>query len=99
MLFMIHYRPKLGWTEAIAKRATHLFDNWKTPAGFEIKAHYARSDSEGGLVIVEAESPAAIMEATSTFSLFYEHNVNPIVEISEAVPIVQATTRWRDSIS
>jgi hypothetical protein len=99
MLFMIHYRPKDGWTEAIAKRATRLFDNWKPPAGFNIKAHYARSDSEGGLVIVEAESPAAIMEATSTFALFYEHNVNPIVEISQAVPIVHRTTQWRDSIA
>lgn len=39
------------------------------------------------------------MEATSTFSLFYEHNVNPIVEISQAVPIVNRTTQWRDSIS
>jgi hypothetical protein len=99
MLFMIHYRPKDGWTEAIAKRATRLFDNWKPPAGFNIKAHYARSDSEGGLVIVEAKSPAAIMEATSTFALFYEHNVNPIVEISQAVPIVHRTTQWRDSIA
>jgi len=39
MLFMIHYRPKAGWTEAIVKRATSLFDNWKPPAGFNIKAH------------------------------------------------------------
>lgn len=42
MLFMIHYRPKAGWSEAIAKRATRLFDNWKPPAGFNIKAHYAQ---------------------------------------------------------
>lgn len=99
MLFMIHYRPKAGWTEEIARRATRLFDSWTTPAGFNIKAHYARSDSEGALVIVDAESPAAIIEATSTFALFYEHNVNPIVEISQAVPIVHRTAQWRDSIA
>jgi len=39
------------------------------------------------------------MEATSTCALFYEHNVNPIVEISQAVPIVHRTTQWRDSIA
>ena len=50
-------------------------------------------------MIVEAESPAAIMEATSTFALFYEHNVNLIVEINQAVPIVLRTTQWRDSIA
>ena len=68
MLFMIHYRPKIGWTEETAKRATRLFENWKPPAGFNIRAHYARSDSEGGLVIVEAESPAAIMGPAPTRS-------------------------------
>jgi len=99
MLFMIHYRPKSNWTEAIAKRAARLFDDWNPPAGFNIQAHYARSDSEGGLVIVEAESPAAIMEATSTFALYYEHNVSPIVEISQAVPIVHRTRQWRDTIA
>jgi hypothetical protein len=38
------------------------------------------------------------MEATSTFAVFYEHAVSPIVEISQAVPIVQRTTGWRDCI-
>jgi hypothetical protein len=49
-----------GWTEAIAKRATLLFDKWQPPDGLNIKAHYARGDSESGLVIVGAESPSAI---------------------------------------
>ncbi len=38
------------------------------------------------------------MVATSTFVRFDEHNVNPIVEVSQAVPITHRTTQWRDSI-
>jgi uncharacterized protein DUF3303 len=40
MLFAVHYTAR-DVTEEKEKRSLNLFTNWKPPAGYEFKAHYA----------------------------------------------------------
>jgi hypothetical protein len=85
-------------TEDKQKRSLKLFTNWKPPAGYEFKAHYALGDGTGGIAIVEAGSAAAVLEAHAPRGPFFEFKTVPVVDISEAVPIFQKTNAWRDSV-
>ncbi len=99
MLFLTTYMPRGEGSEEAAKRVQQIYSQWKPPAGVEIKAFYSLADGSGGIVISEATSAAAILEAISPFAPYLEYNVTPIVEIAEAVSIGQRVNAWRDSVS
>jgi len=97
MLFQISYKARSGATEADAKRIMQVFSQWKPPAGVEIKCHYARPDGAGFLV-VEANSVVPLVESNAPFGVWFEYDVTPIVEISEAVPALNRAFAWRDTV-
>jgi hypothetical protein len=98
MLFVNVYKDKGNTTEASEKRSLQLFANWKLPAGFEIKSHYAFADGTGGVLIVEAATAAALAEAAGPWGPFYDFDIHPILDIAESVPIGQRVQAWRDSV-
>jgi hypothetical protein len=97
MLFAVLYTAR-NVTEEKDKRSLNLFTNWKPPAGYEFKAHYALADGTGGLAIAEANSPEALLEAHAPWGPFFEFRTVPLVEIDKAVPIFQRINAWRDSV-
>jgi Domain of unknown function (DUF3303) len=97
MLFFLMYTAR-EVSEKKEKRSLNLFTNWKPPAGYEFKSHYAFADGTGGCAIVEANSAEAILEAHAPWGPFFEFRTVPVVDISNAVPIFQRTNAWRDSI-
>lgn len=97
MLVAIIYTGK-DVSEDKEKRSLQLFGNWQRPAGYEEKAHYAMADGSGGIAIVEISSNAVLAEAMSPWGPFFDFKVVPIVEIAEAVPILQRVYAWRDSV-
>jgi len=97
MLFVLTYTAR-DVTEKKEKRSLSLFTNWKPPAGYEFKSHYAMADGTGGVAIVESNSAAAILEAHSPWGPFFEFRIVPVVEIEKAVPVFQRVNAWRDSI-
>ena len=97
MLFMATYKPRGEMTEATQKRSLQLFTNWKPPAGFEFKAHYAAADGSG-YALVEVDSPAAAVEGISPWEPFFEFSLTPVLEMAQAVPILQRVYAWRDSV-
>ena len=98
MLFLVSYRPRPGRVEAEEKRVLNLFVNWKPPEGSTIKSHYARADG-GGLVIIEFEFSDVLVEAALPWIAFLDYEgLCPIVEIAEALPVLQRAVAWRDSV-
>jgi hypothetical protein len=98
MLFATTYTTRGEGSEEAAKRVQQIYSQWKPPEGVEIKAFYSLADGSGGIVISEANSPAAMLEAISPFTPYLDYRVTPIVEIAEAVSIGQRVNAWRDSI-
>ncbi len=96
MLFLISYRWKDHVTEAEAARALKLFAYWEPPP-VTVKAHYARTDG-GGVIVVETESAPALTEVTHAFVPFFEFDVTPATDITEAVPALQRVVNWRASV-
>jgi hypothetical protein len=97
MLFAVIYTAR-DVTEEQEKRSLQLFTNWKPPAGYEFKAHYAFVDGSGGVGLAEANSAAALLEAHAPWVPFFNFKTVPVVEITESVPIAQKVLRWRDSV-
>jgi hypothetical protein len=99
VLFATVYTSRGAGSEEASKRVLQMWSQWKQPAGLEIKAFYVLADEGGGIIISEASTPAAMLEAISPFAPYLEYKVTPIVEITEAVPILQRVNAWRDSIT
>ena len=92
MLFSLVYTAR-DVTEESQERSLDLFTNWKPPAGYEFKAHYALADGTGGIAIVEANSTEALLEAHTPWGPFFEFRTVPVVEIDKAIPIFQRVER------
>jgi len=98
MLFVSIYKATGTTTEASQKRNLQLFANWKPPAGFDIKSHYAFADGGGGILIAEAATVAAIVEAAGPWGPFFDFEIHPILDVAESVAIAQRVYAWRDSV-
>lgn len=98
MLFAISYSLRPNVSEDSLERSLQLFAHWQPPAGFAFKSHYAAADGNGGLALVETDSPAAALEVTSAWSNFFEFRLVPLVELDQAMQIRTKVLRWRQSV-
>jgi hypothetical protein len=97
MLFAAIYRPRDSVSEESQKRGLQLFANWTPP--YEFKAHWARADGHGGIAIIESDSVEALIEGVAPWGPFFEFEVTPVMDIQQAVPALQRSFAWRDSVS
>ena len=96
MLFAVIYRFR-DRDEAADRRAVQLFSQWTPPAELEFKAHYSFAVG-GGVAICDAPNAAVLHEALAPWLAFQQFELQPVVDIAEAVPIWQRMNDWRDSI-
>lgn len=96
MLFAAIYRTKESLDEDRSSRALRLFQAWQPP--LEFKAHLSRVDGNGGVALVESESAMKILEAIQPFTPYFKFEVVPVVDIKEAVPVMDSINKWRQSI-
>lgn len=98
MLFAMSWVNKSGASEERDKRIHKLFSNWRPPSGVEFKAFYDYADGSGGVAIVDATSPEAVLEVCAVWSVFFEFTARPIVASDNATPIFERAIAWRDSV-
>ena len=96
MLVAVDYRFRSGTDPALALKR---FLGWTPPSGYEIRHHWSRADGMGGILIVESGSAAVMLEASAPYSDLLDIDFIPLVDIVEAVPILQNAMVWRDSVS
>src|SRR5439155_11590800 len=103
MLFQVNYTTRAGGSakenEESAKRTLALFAKWSPPAGMEVKSFYARADGKGGTVMVETDDVKTLLDGPSKFGAINEFEIVPVIEITEAVPILSEALAWAASIS
>jgi hypothetical protein len=75
------------------------FTSWAPPADFKFVGHWSRSDGNGGMFVAEAETAAALFEATAAWSDLLEFDIAPVVDIAEGVPIGLRVQGWIDSLT
>jgi hypothetical protein len=98
MLLAIRYRPATGRTVDDRRRIRELFMAWKPPAGIILHAHY-HFVSGGGVMILDAAEPGPIFETLEPFKPQVEFDVEPVVNLIEAVAVSLNIEEWASSVS
>ena len=97
MLAMMQYTFRGG---SAGRDAYQRFSKWAPSDGFAIKGLWISAHNGGGFVLIEADSSRGILEFSAKFKDLNEDiTVTPVVEISEALPIIQSGYEWVDSLS
>jgi hypothetical protein len=96
MLFMV------GWefidtSEEGEKRSLETFGRWQPPEGTDFQAFYGFADGSGGFAIIEADTAAALAEATAPFVPWLRFSAKPIVPIEESSAIAASAIAFRDA--
>ena len=98
MLFAIKYHPRIGRTESESRRVRELLMKWKAPEGVDVRQHF-HYVSGGGVLIVDAAEAQALYETMGPFKPMVEFEVEPVINILEAVAISADIEEWVKSVS
>src|SRR5688572_23238424 len=97
VLFAIKYHPRPGRTEAESKRVRELLMAWEPPSSVEVRHHF-HYVSGGGVVIVDTEVPGSLFESLEPFKPLVEFDVEPVINMIEALAISLDVEEWVASV-
>ncbi len=98
MLFMVSWEF-IDTSEAAEKRSLEVFSRWQPPAGTDFQSFYGFADYTGGFAIIEADSVAALAEATGPFVPWLRFSAKAILPIEESTAIALSSIAFRDAES
>lgn len=97
MLVMAQYTFEGG---SGGRAAYDRLARWKPSAGFEIKGGWTAANNAGGFLLLEVANEGVLLEFCAQFKdLNKEIQLTPVVELNEAVAIVDKAYKWVDSVS
>jgi hypothetical protein len=102
MKYVVSWRPRQGLgadNEAAAQRSLEVFSKWSPSAGVTFHQFLARLDDEGGFSVVETDDPRLVLTDTTKFAPWFEFHVYPVMDIQDAVPVLNEAVEFRGSIS
>jgi hypothetical protein len=70
------------------------FGKWKPEEGLSIQAFVSKVSGNGGYVLVEANDPKVVTSFVSKYNYWNDVDVVPVIDVGEAVPIVQSSLAW-----
>ena len=85
-----------GRSRKEAREYTTLFEQWKAPPGYDLKALYFGIDGTV-VTLVDIQTSAASYEAAFPWT-GWEWKVIPVIEASEMLPIEQKMRAWEDRV-
>ena len=99
MFYMIEYSVRtsgLPDKDVFANSAALLaaFARWKPPAGVTILTHVMKLGCNGGWIFAKADDPKLIAGSVSPFTFWDAIEVHPVLDITDAIPIAQASLTW-----
>jgi hypothetical protein len=97
VLFAIQYAWRPNVNEADTRRIRDLFVAWDPPTGLEVTAHYHYARG-GGLAVVEAVGAGTLFEALAPFTDGLDFDIEPIINVLEAIAISMDVDEWVDSV-
>jgi hypothetical protein len=84
--------------EASATRLLKVYSKWTPPASLTYHQFLGRIDGSGGYQVVETDSPADLAETTAKFTPFADFQIEPVLDVADAVGAAQAAIAFRESI-
>ena len=101
MKYMVSWTFRLGGSasenEAAAKRILALYSTWTPPEGTTYHQFLGRADGNGGYAVIETDNPQS-WPTSPRSRQFAEWQIQPVLDIAEAVQIATEAIKFRDSI-
>jgi hypothetical protein len=83
--------------ENAQKRILSTFQHWDMPKALDVKHFLVRVGDFGGYMLIETDTPSALVTLTSAFPAF-QFRVETVLDIGEAVPAELEAIAWRDGL-
>jgi Domain of unknown function (DUF3303) len=83
--------------EAAQKRILDIFQAWKIPESLKFERFLASVAGFRGYAIVETDNPIELHKAATIFAGF-KFNVDPVIDVEQAVPAELEAIAWRASV-
>ena len=96
MLFMVIWEF-IDTSEAGERQSLETFARWQPPEGTDFQAFYGFADNSGGVAIIEADTAAALAQATSPFVPWLRFTAKPILPVEESAAIAAAGIAFREA--
>ena len=96
MLFLMSWEFT-DTSEEGEKQSLATFGRWQPPEGTDFQAFYGFADGGGGFAIVEADTAAALAQATAPFVPWLRFTARPILPIEESTAIAGAAIAFREA--
>jgi Domain of unknown function (DUF3303) len=84
------YDQNLTSSEALIS----AFSKWKPEEGLNVLAFVSNLPATRGYVLIDASDPKVVTSFVSKFNFWNDVEVVPVIDISESVPIAQASLAW-----
>ncbi|MBP7001505.1 DUF3303 family protein [Amaricoccus sp.] len=79
------------------RRVLELMRAWRRPDRVRIHEFVVRVGEPGGFVVFEAENLAAVHRETAAFAML-NFQIDPVIDVDDALAAVGAAIEWRDSV-
>lgn len=101
MKYVMTWRKKRHGTtaeyEAGQRRVMQLMRAWRRPESVVIHEFLVRVGEPGGFVVFEVDDLSAIHRETAAFSML-NFQIDPVIDIDDALAAVGTAIAWRDSV-
>ncbi len=101
--YVLTWRLRLGGTAQEnhddGDRLLATFAKWQPPADLNFLQFLQRVDGQGGVAVIETDSPASLHSEVAKFDPWQEFEVIPVVDLVESIPVIAAAAEFRRSIS
>lgn len=96
MLFHVEWEF-IDTSEDAEKRSLEVFSRWQPPEGTDFQEFYGYADGTGGFAIVEADTAAALAQATSPFVPWLRFTAKVILPIQDSAEIAGSGIAFREA--
>jgi hypothetical protein len=98
MLFHVEW-DFIDTSEEGEKRSLEVFARWQPPDGTDFQAFYGYADGTGGFAIIEADTAAALAQATAPFLPWLRFTAKVILPVQDSAAIAGSGIAFRDATS
>ena len=81
------------------RRSLEILVRWLPPEDQTFHQFVVRVDGGGGFAVIETDSAAGLLDGVAKFSPWFEFDVFPVLDIADAVSVLDTAVNWLDFMS
>lgn len=95
MKYVLSWVTKPNSGDAEAREGLGVFARWAPAPNVTFKEFLGRVDGRGGYAVVETDDPASIARDTAIFGVYFEFEVQPVIEITDTARLATEAIEFR----